>query len=393
MQLPPPLPKRRNGQLVTEPYSSTFEISANWNNLLNVEANINYIKVINIMVDSLKKEEISNHIEKMQYLKRFPNLERIFISSFDFYTLCYMSTILKELALSKEAILLDDFKNIDRSYINPSKLEGGMKLTDIPYSYVMWNVPFHRFSTLKHLGSTAKKSSNGYIEVITEPCDYLDDFPSSKTINEITEQAKKYSQIPELTTVDKVILVSNFIQNKMQFAEGKYSTGSDGTYIIENFPENINTANINDVLKFHLGKCAGFSRIMMLMLNNPIMNVNCRIQRGIGHDYCIIIDEDENTYVVDPTWDITKNQNRYESALKAKSFGYDYLLIGQDRLSKMQHHENFGIMPNQINNTSLDRSIIEESISKLKSFGYSFVYPDYIPYSSTKDPIIGNNRL
>ena len=83
----------------------------------------------------------------------------------------------------------------------------------------------------------------------------------------------------------------------------------------------------------------------MLMLNNPKMNVNCRIASTFDHSFCTIYDnESGELYCVDPTWCISRNPNRFAETLKASKFCDEYLMIGKDKLATMSHHDNKNVL-------------------------------------------------
>lgn len=335
-----------------------------------------------IYIHDLKKD-ILGDIEKINKLKNMPNLSNITINSNDFNVGIYISELLRDVDATKSFHLLDDFQNKDRSYIDYKKLARGTSLATIPNSYIQW-------------GAKRKQLNLGFCKiensaVIDRDSADMGKMASEQALEEIQRIIDVFLEIPNLTFVDKVVLVSNYLQQNVQFVEGKVSHAVDGKYICEDYSfEKYGGINsVDNVIFDHIGKCNCISRTMMLMLNNPKMNVNCRIanwREGIsGHAYCSVMDnETGELYCIDPTWCISRNPNRFPETLKASQFSDEYLLIGQDKLSTMTHHNTINVLPKPFATTGIDREQIQQSVEKLKSYGIKFEYPRDIPLKSTK---------
>lgn len=350
----------------------------NWN-FFNIKDN-DASSVI-IYIPKLKKD-ITGDIEKIAKLKQMSNLQSIVINTPDFNIGIYMSEILKDFPknIRKEFNLLDDFKNMDRSSIDLTKLAEGTNCMSIPNSYIQWGVK-------------KKQLNYGYYElnssaiVLFDSADSACEYPSKEAFDKITQIITEFSQIPDLSTIDKVVLVANYLQQNVQFVSGKISETVDGDYECEDYSyEKFRGINsVDNVLFDNIGKCNCISRTMMLMLNNPIMNVNCRIVSAPGHAYCAIYDDETGQlYCTDPTWCISRNPNRFEETLKASKFYDEYLFIGKDKLSIMDHHNTINILLQDFDDTSISREKIQSSVEKLKKYGISFEYPEIIPLSSKK---------
>lgn len=350
----------------------------NWN-FFNIKDND--VSSVIIYIPKLKKD-ITGDIEKIAKLKQMPNLQSIVINTPDFNIGIYMSEILKDFPknIRKEFNLLDDFKNMDRSSIDLTKLAEGTNCMSIPNSYIQWGVK-------------KKQLNYGYYElnssaiVLFDSADYACEYPSKEAFDKITQIITEFSQIPDLSTIDKVVLVANYLQQNVQFVSGKISETVDGDYECEDYSyEKFRGINsVDNVLFDNIGKCNCISRTMMLMLNNPIINVNCRIVSAPGHAYCAIYDDETGQlYCTDPTWCISRNPNRFEETLKASKFYDEYLFIGKDKLSIMDHHNTINILLQDFADTSISREKIQSSVEKLKKYGISFEYPEIIPLSSKK---------
>ncbi len=332
-----------------------------------------------IYAHSLEKD-ITGDIEKLGILQRMPHLDSLTFCSDDFNVGIYMSELVKDMRVTKEFHLLDDFQNRDRSYINGKKLVGSTRFRSMPNSYIQW-------------GKTKRSLNYGYTYIgnvavsQTEPADSSDFSPSDRALDEIDKIISEFLTIPNLTFVDKVVLVSNYLQANIQFVEGRISHTAVGDYVCEDYSEakyhGVNS--VDNVIFDKIGKCNCIARTMMLMLNNPKMNVNCRIADCTEHAYCSVYDDStQDLYVTDPTWCITHNSNRFPGTLKASSFSDEFILIGQDKLSTLEYHNTSNFLPNQFAKKSLNRETIRQSVEKLKSYGIQFHYPKVIPLQSAK---------
>jgi len=357
-----------------------------WNSF-NIE-NINGSTVI-IYAHDLEKD-VQKDIEKANILKSMPNLTTLTICSTDFNVGIYMSELLKDVPVAKGFDLIDDFKTKDRSDVIPTRLAKGTRISSIPNSYIQW-------------GAKNKMLKYGFHYIDGVPISLRDSadmpryYPSEDALAEIDKVISGFSKIPDLTLIDKVVLVSNYLQRHVQFVSGKISEAVDGKYKCEDYSYEkyggIDT--VDNVLFDRIGKCNCISRTMMLMLNNPKMNVNCRIASTFDHSFCTIYDDESGElYCVDPTWCISRNPNRFAETLKASKFCDEYLMIGKDKLATMSHHDNKNVLQQEFAENSIDRNLIQQSVEKLKGYGIEFEYPEEIPLKSEKigtEPDDNNN--
>jgi len=347
-----------------------------WNSF-NI-TDINATNVI-IYVHNLKRN-VSGDIEKLKTLKQMPNLQFLTINSDDFNVGIYMGELLKDLPLVKDFHLLDDFQNRDRSYIQANALPKSIRFRSIPNSYIQWG------ANKKSLNYGFQRKNN--IPVVQfDTADTTPFYPSDEALAEIDRVITDFNKIPNLTLIDKVVLVSNYLQQNVQFVSGKISHAIDGNYECEDysFEKFGGVDKVDNVLFDKIGKCNCISRTMMYMLNNPKMNVNCRIANSPGHAYCSVYDDEEGQlYCVDPTWCISRNPNRFKDTLKASSFSDEFILIGQDKLSTIDFHNTSNVLPQEFSEKSIDRDLIRQSVEKLKGYGISFDYPMEIPLLSIR---------
>ena len=326
------------------------------------------------------KRDVSTDLEKLKTLKQMPNLQFLTINSDDFNVGIYMGELLKDLTIVKDFHLLDDFQDKDRSYIQANAIPKGVRFRSIPNSYIQWG------ANKKNLNYGFKKINNVPV-VQFDTADTTPYYPSDEALAEIDRVIADFSKIPNLTLIDKVVLVANYIQQNVQFVSGKVSHTIDGNYECEgySYEKYGGVDSVNNVIFDKIGKCNCISRTMMLMLNNPTMNVSCRIANSPGHSYCSVYDDETGElYCIDPTWCISRNPNRFKDTLKASSFSDEFILIGQDKLSTMDFHNTSNMLPKQFAEKSIDRDLIRQSIEKLQSYGISFDYPMEIPLPSVR---------
>ena len=350
-----------------------------------------------IYVRELKKD-IEGDMNKLNILKQMPNLSSIKLVSPDFNVGIYMGELLKEFTFRKSFDLLDDYKNQDRSYIQPSSLHKGLPLSTIPNSYIQWGANIEGLNSgnnrvnniiIEGLNSGNNRVNNIIKAGTRDTADLNDSYPSEEAFTEINRIIDEFCKIPNLTLIDKVVLVANYLQANVQFVEGRVSHAIDGNYECQDYSleKYDGVDKVDNVLFDKIGKCNCISRTMMYMLNNPKMNVNCRIACDTvgGHAYCYIYDDETGQlYCTDPTWCISRNPNRFTDTLKASKFSDEYLLIGQDKLSTMNYHNTTNILPQEFAQNSIDRKLIQESVEKLKTYGISFDYPMEIPLPSVR---------
>lgn len=333
--------------------------TCNWDKI-NAE-DLKNVNFLTIYVDEMDKD-IKESVRKIEILKSLSNLKSIQIRSKNPKYIIYFDTLLKELSVSKTALLIDDFKNKDRSDINFKGLN--YEEIGVPPEYSQWGIQFKHY--MFPTGSILVHDESDFVK---ENMDILE--------KEIDEWLK----IPDLTLVDKVVLVANYLQRNMQYVEGEVSYAKGKKYIAKGILESNygSYRSITTMLKYHIGHCQAFSKIAMLMLNNPKMNVNCRLMGAPGHAYNIIYD-DEKAYGLDTTWGVTRNPNRVEGNLKATEFYDEFVLFGQNELEKMNHPVDYHTpeLPLKIplQTSQIPREEIRKSREKLERYGIEFIYPE-----------------
>ena len=262
-----------------------------------------------------------------------------------------------------ELALLDDFENKDRSYIDMDSFSKSPLI--IPLSYALWvdtNKDLHNHQMMNS-GNLYPNSQPGVSPI------KIDDL---KRIKE--EVYKLDEKCKGLDDIEKSIIVSDLLQDRVQFIEdNNISHASDGIYITKGrIITSYDTGYIPNILFNGFGVCKGISSTTTILLNNPMLNVNIRNVLGQNHVWNII-KIDNKFYYIDNTWSITRNPDRYDESLKAKSFSSEYLLFGESRAKEIGHHTPSSLTP-VIEQENYDRNLLNEKVKKLQ---YIAKYTNY----------------
>jgi len=127
--------------------------------------------------------------------------------------------------------------------------------------------------------------------------------------------------------IEKIILVDAWIQRNIQYIKAKKSETSEGVYICEEMERE---SNVKDPLINHFGRCEDIAFSVALLLNHPLINVDCR-QVGAGGTFnhsWNIVKCDRHEYYIDCTHNITRNLDKVHGALKSNSYNLEFTLMG-----------------------------------------------------------------
>lgn len=259
------------------------------------------------------------------------------VSCHDYECLRFIENELRD-CVGVQLVLADDFQNRDRSYINIDEFEKTGIL--IPMTYSTWDVQSSKdipvAAYYSNFGNYQPMGIAQFPKVSREFLSKLND-----VIGEVATQWKGY------TDLDKVILISNYLQDRVQFvADNNISEGQKGIYVTDSngIAVNRNVHSPATVLFQQFGVCEGIANATTLLLNNPIVNVNARSVFGSSHVWNIVF-VDGQFYFTDNTWSITRNESQYPESLKAKDFTSEYLLLGSKKMEELGHHEAVTILP------------------------------------------------
>ena len=264
--------------------------------------------------------------------------------------------------------LVDDYKNKDRSYININDFKKH-KLT-IPFSYCMWN-PItsdeYNVDFVRSLFGDQMISLNG-TKMITK--EFI------LKVKKIVEDL--YSD--NLSDIEKIIIISNYLQSKIQYVDEIQSV-ADKVYEIDTNEKLLPTGFAQTAINENYGSCGAISGATELLLNNPIFNVNVRTIYGSGHFWNLVIFKDKN-YFIDNTWAITRNPSRVDGALKAKDFSDTYLLFGNNTAIKLSNHKSNCYIPYELSEEDFNKTALKEIENKISKEINLGNYPDELRFKS-----------
>lgn len=329
-----------------------------------IEANNSYILVdfIGKSDDYIKNSTFSpcllvNYDDLVQNIDLFKRILEVRKESVQINCADYESALLIERVIDTPLCLalVDDYKNMDRSYIDTTLFK--KHKFSIPLSYVMWNPIINgscNVSCLRIEKNDYMTSNNGNKTI------------SKETIDKVKEIVLKFKNIGS-DDIEKCMIIANFLQENVQFVEGIESDCAGKTYIVEAPLDDVTSekvGSVESVLFHNYGLCAAISNTSVLLLNNPIMNVNIRGVFGYGHQWNVI-NMNGQYYYIDNTWCITRNNSKVPGALKALDFSSEYLFFGNNMADAMGHHDSLCYSKGPIQENNLDKGVLEEAKKKL----------------------------
>ena len=261
--------------------------------------------------------------------------------------------------------LMDDFLIKDRSYINPDIFTKSTLV--VPLTYTFWD-----FNLQDKQKIACCYNNNRFGPISCSGLPFLTKDQLDKLNNLINVIANHYGSC---TDIEKVILISNYLQRHVQFVDtNNVSSSLNRTYITDSHDIKVGN-NVYDpinVLFNHYGVCEGIANASSILLNNPLMNVNVGAVVGSGHcwNYVLI---DGKYYYFDNTWAITRNPNQFSESLKANSFDSSFLLFGDDTAKDIKNHNPESIIPN-IEQDDFEQKVIKD---KQKKLARTYSFSDY----------------
>ena len=290
------------------------------------------------------------------------------INCLDYESALFLESHLEE---DVDLALVDDYENKDRSYIDTTKFV--RHNFSIPLSYFMWGVVLQDSCNVRCIRLQkydTMTSING------------DTVLYRKTLEKLKEIIEGIDA-QELTLLDKCILVSNYLQSKVQYVVDGEKTYADKVYVVDAREEDVmpsKVGSVSSVIHENYGLCMAIANATTLLLNNPILNVNVRSVYGSSHAWNVVV-LDGHKYYMDNTWAITRNSNRVSGALKATSFSDDYLLFGEKFAKEIGHHDSQTYLCGDLESNGFSRDEIQKRVRVLKS-KYEFDYPSTTRFRS-----------
>ena len=292
-----------------------------------------------IIVD---KNSLLNNIKLFLELSKINRINKIL-------SLDYESSIIldelkeKDLFKRDKVYLIDDYKQIDRNYIDITKLKN-IKLI-IPNTYAMWNVKFdyklYCYQYLYKNYSVENDAFSGYYdkETLIE-------------VERISSMIKDFSD--NLTDIEKVIIISNYLQKYCKFEES----------------DSISEKELGDpktALFLGIGVCRTFADATTLLSNNPYLKLKVRNVRSKNHVWNII-ELNDKVYQIDNSRAISNGKYTKNDELRTSKFNSEYLLFGENSLKKLNHEDMlFGLLPSNISKEDFDREYISAALEYLDS--------------------------
>lgn len=289
--------------------------------------NIYLDDVIAISIDDIN--ELIKNQEFFKILTELGHLAYIYTPSYE------VALLAERLVPNKKDIkvtLIDDFQNKDRSYINLNEFRN-LTLV-IPIAYATWGV---KFTDEMEVYSIIKKIDDFLIGLKSNKvCSKI----THHNLNEIERIACVIANTPNLTELERLIVIANYIQEHCQFVEGPETEGPEGIFVVENPPEDIKAkACLFESVLFHgFGLCASIAEAMTLLCNNPFVNLNARNVYTNNHLFNTI-QINGSYYYLDNTFNIACG-NTLPHAIKLKEFCSNYLLFGTETVDTLHHSVN-----------------------------------------------------
>ena len=295
-------------------------------------------QVVRLLIDA-KSENEQNLIEYLNSIyANNPNIELHINLEFDKY-FEYAKHIMSRVKFGEKSITLwPDNELKDRSYLDLTNLPCN---TIIPIQYVMWHnsiekadsnylyflrkdnevkdgsLPFSPYFTYKE---------NGVVDCFDSSLYNLKEALFLKnTVLRILQTDLKDLVDCSLAPDQKILVIMKyFVDNFVYTEEPKLQNGKI-TFHNTKFPYYGANTLINKQ-----GVCEGIAEAFMMLLNNPLIGIDCRCRVGLawsdrpdsGHAWNIVrlVDEKDHTarwFYMDPTWNVNENNYYAWSFLKA----------------------------------------------------------------------------
>lgn len=301
-------------------------------------------------VDLDDLELVKNNLD---FINKLIDIKYNVFYSFDYDLLKLIDEIVdKDKHISLQ--LMDDYENKDRSYIDLASFEN--TTLEIPLPYAFW------------INADQDLFVNDRISKENLYSSYQDGLSPIRKQNLDLIRSEIYQLAGEcrgLDDVEKIIIVSDYLQNRVQYINhDNKSVARDGIYITDLKMSTGSVGNISNVLFNRFGVCRGIADTTTVLLNNPLLNVNVRTVSGLSHSWNVV--KLDKNYHIDNTWCITRNPNRYQESLKARSFSGKYLLFGEKTARDIGHHDIEVVAPN-IEDEDYNREELKQKVKKLET--------------------------
>ena len=312
----------------------------------------------------MSKEDILNRcsdiiVDKnslMNNMKLFLEYSKIIrirnILSLDYESSIILDDLNKKGLFNRDQVfLIDDYKQIDRSYIDITKLKN-IRLV-VPNTYAMWEIKFNDklycYQYLYNNKAIENDTFSGYYDKET-----------LLEVERISLMIKDFDD--NLTDVEKIILVSNYLQKYCQYKDDKSISEKE-------------LGDSKTALFKGIGICRTFADATTLLSNNPYLNLKVRNVRSEKQPIHVwnIIELNGISYQIDNSRAISNGEYTDKSLLRTDKFNKEYLLFGEN----IKHEEIIrGLRPLNLSKDGFDKNYIDAAIeyldnTNLVDFDYS----------------------
>ena len=338
------------------------EMNVNWEDFSIIKQEGVFNGKCRILAENLSGE-ISNDVEKMKKITEIEGINEVIIESKDVRVGEYLGELFRKLKpnnIKCSFNLLNDFEMKDRPEIDFDRLP--YDSISIPIDYMMWMREYKKSVFVREPDIRLKKG-NYERQIGKDPNEENAD-KLYQNINKILDEIFENINLSEISDLDKIILVCNWIQRNISF------------------PNMIDHGTLQGVIEKRVGRCHEISELTEVLLNNPRVRCKTLLEHAPDHDYNIVI-VNGNQYIIDNTWNITDG-----GKIATDKFCDKFLLVGQDFISENSRRKYFHtpektfdgdietstFFEQKLAKDSFPREEVIASIGKLKRMGVEFDY-------------------
>jgi len=357
---PTPIPKRRTCEM------ACVKHEYNYSQILSFDA----FELPSGSSLVISKDDLDSDMSKL--LELIP--KGITIKCLDYESLLFIDGLLNE-KVDNEVFLVDDGMRKSREYVDLTKLRN-LNVT-VPLTYLLWGVKFNeevntycfRYMPSPQTGDFCYSSGSNGNEKL-----------SLENLKKIRETLLMLSSHNPTTDLDKILLVSDFIQSRTQYVHDIESSSVRGIFITPDFPEYViarrKTGLVETINNEQYGLCMGIANYSTMLLNNAEFDVEVESLTGCSHVWNKVL-IDGKYYYFDNTWNITRSDDYHEDGLITLSFQKKYTLFGSKTAESIGHHQASCI--SIYNNGVLSEDDYDGVIRHISEFPYNQepVYKSY----------------
>lgn len=202
---------------------------------------------------------------------------------------------------------------------------------------------------------------------------------SKITINQFVDRV---NIMGDLDDIDKLVLISNYIQSSVQYYNGRITEANHKKYEVDLDISREEYSRANTVFENNIGNCNAISGAFVLLADSIGVKGLDKVDVG-DHSYCIM-QYKRKIFCIDPTWGCSRNENQVEGSPKATKFSDEYIMVSLNDFTEHHIVEKMLITDENLATEKIDRNIIQNSVQKLKSKGVRFEYP-IVPVLKSKE--------